>query len=108
MGKAVGTDEEFTMVITDGKFDFKAPSSGVWYKGTFTLNETPTPRQADFKIVDCSIEQYKGTTAMGIYKVDKDTLSFASYEPGTETRPASLEPTEGVQIFNLTKQADNK
>jgi uncharacterized protein (TIGR03067 family) len=107
-GKAVGMEDEFIMIITSGDFDFKALNSDVWYKGTFTLNEATAPRQADFKIVDCSIEQYKGTTARGIYKVDKDTLSFASYEPGTETRPTSFEPADEVQIFNLTRQADKK
>lgn len=108
MGQAVGIADEFTMAITGGSFDFKALNSDVWYKGTFTLDETAAPRQADFKIVDSSIEQYKGTTARCIYKVDKNTLSLATYEPGIETRPVSFEPAEGVQIFNLTKQTDKE
>ena len=103
-GTAAGMDTVFTMTISGSNFDMKTEDSTIWYKGTFTLNDKVTPKQADFKISECSIEQYVGKTAKSIYKIENDTLTIAANEPGIETIPADFVANEQTQVFTLKKQ----
>jgi len=107
-GQMVNVGSEYKMTISGSNFDFKATDSEVWYKGTFVLNEKVTPKQSDFTIDDCFIEQYKGTIAKAIYKIENDTFTFASYEPGVDARPSDFVASDEVQVFTLTKQADKE
>ncbi len=103
MGTAAGMDMEFKMTISGNNFDMESTDSMIQYKGTFTLNEKVTPKQADFKINECNMEQYVGETALGIYKIENDIFTFAGNEPGTETRPADFVADEMTQVFTLKK-----
>jgi len=103
-GQIVGENSEFMLNISGGKFNIAAVDSDVWYKGTFVLNEKATPKQIDFLIDDCFIEQYKGTTTEAIYKIEKGIFSFASYEPGTLTRPADFNASDGSVAFNFSRR----
>ena len=98
---------EYKMTITGSNFDFEATDSDLWYKGTFVLNEEVTPKQGDFMIKDCFMDQYKGMTAKAIYKIENDTFTFAGQEPGVDFRPTVFEASEEIQVFTLKKQADN-
>ena len=69
VGTAAGMDTEFIMTISGNNFDMKTADSTIWYKGTFVPNDKVTPKQADFKINECNIEQYVGAIAKGIYKI---------------------------------------
>ncbi len=104
VGTAAGMDTEITMTISGSNFDMKTTDSTVWYKGTFVLNEKVTPKQADFKINECNIEQYVGTTAKGIYKIENDTLTIAANEPGAEARPTDFVANEQIQVFTLKRK----
>lgn len=103
-GNAVGIETEFTMTISGNNFNMETTDSEVFYKGTFVLNEKVTPKQADFKMDDCNIEEYIGTTARAIYKIENDTLTIASNEPGNEIRPTVFEGSDQTQVFTLKKQ----
>jgi len=103
-GNAVGIETEFTMTISGNNFNMETTDSEVFYKGTFVLNEKVTPKQADFKMDECNIEEYIGTTARAIYKIENDTLTIASNEPGNEIRPAVFEGSDQTQVFTLKKQ----
>ena len=103
-GNAVGIETEFTMTISGNNFNMETTDSEVFYKGTFVLNEKVTPKQADFKMDDCNIEEYIGTTARAIYKIENDTLTIASNEPRNEIRPTVFEGSDQTQVFTLKKQ----
>jgi uncharacterized protein (TIGR03067 family) len=104
VGTATGMDVEYTMTISGSNFDMKTEDSTIWYKGTFVLNDKVTPKQGDFKINDCGIEQYVGKTVKSIYKIENDTLTIAANEPGTETIPADFVANELTQVFTLKRK----
>jgi uncharacterized protein (TIGR03067 family) len=103
-GTAAGTDVEFIIAISDSNFDMKTEDSTIWYKGTFVLNDKATPKQGDFKINDCGIEQYAGKTVKSIYKIENDTLTIAANEPGIETIPADFVANELTQVFTFKRK----
>ena len=103
-GTVAGMDIEFTMAVSDNNFDLKAADSITWYKGTFVLNDKVTPKQADFKISECGLEEYVGTTANGLYKIENDTLTIAACEPGSEIRPADFGANEMTQVFTFKRK----
>ena len=108
IGQNVNMGGECMMTISDSNFYFEALDAEVWYKGTFVLNEEVTPKQMDSTIDNCLIEQYKGTTARAIYKIEKDTFTFAGIEPGVDARPTDFVASDEVQVFTLTKQAEKE
>ena len=102
-GPATGMGEVI-MAISGDKFDLKEINSAFWYKGTFTLNESTTPKQIDLLIKDCSIEEFKGTIARAIYEIETGLFKFGCYNPGDTVRPADFNEPGGFPIFTLTKQ----
>jgi len=107
-GTWVGTADgdyggQWTFVISNGKVEIKGPDS-IFYSGTVTLNNKTNPRQADFKIYNCSQSEYVGETSLGIYKLDGDKLSLVASEPGSMSRPGYFESGGESMLFPLTKQ----
>jgi uncharacterized protein (TIGR03067 family) len=109
VGQNVDMQVEYKMIISGNNFDFgfEGTDFDVWYKGTFVLNEEVTPKQGDFMITDCSMDQYKGTIAKAIYKIENDTFTFAGQEPGVDFRPTIFEASGEIQVFTLKRQAEN-
>jgi len=107
-GTWVGTADgdyggQWTFVISKGKVEIKGPDS-IFYSGTVTLNNKTNPRQADFKINNCSQWEYVGETSLGIYKLDGDKLSLVASEPGSMSRPAFFESGGESMLFPLTRR----
>ena len=74
-----------------------------WYQGTFSINTQTNPKQMDAVITDCSNSDYTGTTGLGIYKIEGNILTYASYAPGNTNRPTSFTDSYAV-VFILTKE----
>jgi len=70
--------------------------------GTFTINTQTNPKQFDIVITDCVSSDFIGTTALGIYMIENNILTFSGNEPGATIRPTNF--TEGGRVFILTKQ----
>ena len=107
-GTWVGTADgdysgQWTFVISNGKVEIKGPDS-IFYSGTVMLNTKTNPRQADFKINNCSQWEYVGETALGIYKLNGNKLTLVASEPGSMSRPGYFESGGGAMLFPLTKQ----
>ena len=94
---------QWTFVISNGKVEVKGPES-IFYSGTLTLSDKTNPKQADFKINNCSQPEYVGTTALCIYKLDGNKLTLVASEPGSMYRPTYLESGDGAIIFPLTRK----
>jgi uncharacterized protein (TIGR03067 family) len=107
-GTWVGTTEgeywgQWTFVISNGKVEVKGPES-IFYSGTVTLNSKTNPKQADFKINNCSQPEYVGATSLGIYKLEGNKLTLVTSEPGSMYRPNYLESGGGAMLFPLTRK----
>jgi len=107
-GTWVGTTDgdyggQWTFVISNGKVEIKGPDS-IFYSGTVKLNDKTNPKQADFKINNCSQTEYVGATSLGIYKLDGNKLTLVASEPGYMSRPAFLESGGGAMLFSLTRK----
>jgi uncharacterized protein (TIGR03067 family) len=107
-GTWVGTETgdnggQWTFVISGTAIDVQGPEPEA-YSGTLKLNAEVEPKQADFVIEKCEIEQYVGTTALSIYKIEGDTFTMAGNEPGSTVRPVLFEGGGGTRLFVLTKQ----
>jgi uncharacterized protein (TIGR03067 family) len=77
---------------------------GEWYKGTLSLDSKTTPMQADFAIVDCFEPDFVGKTALGIYRLEANTLTLAASAPGATARAASFETGPDTRVWLLTKK----
>jgi len=94
-GTWVGTEVggyggEWTFTISGDKVNVKGPDVEL-YSGTVTVNAKARPKQANFKIEKCSLAEYVGETSLGIYKLVGNKLTLAASEPGSMSRPYSLE-----------------
>ena len=107
-GKGEGMDEEFIITFSGSNFELKMTDSDMFYKGTFVLNEEVTPKQGDFTIQDCFMEEYKGTVAKGIYKIENGTFTLAGQEPGVDARPTEFVASGEIQVFTFTRQAEDQ
>jgi uncharacterized protein (TIGR03067 family) len=98
-----GRDGQWIIIVTEDRIDVNGPGKED-YKGTFTLNTNVSPNQMDFAITECSMDEYVGTTALGIYKVEGDKLTMAATEPGTTIRPALFDGSGDARVFVCTRQ----
>ncbi|MDB5355621.1 MAG: hypothetical protein JWN24_2074 [Phycisphaerales bacterium] len=77
-------------LIFDGdKFIIKKDGK-VIIEGTFEINAGKSPREIDMKVLKDEEDQRTGQTALGIYKIDGDKLTWCSCEPGRGGRPAEF------------------
>ena len=107
-GTWVGTADgdyggQWTFVISKGKVEIKGPDS-IFYSGMVKLNTKTNPKQADFKINNCSQPEYIGATSLGIYKLEGNKLTLVASEPGSMYRPSYLESGGGAMLFPLTRK----
>jgi len=106
-GKWVGSEVngragEWIFVISENQLAGTGPNEE-WYKGTLSLDSKTTPKQANFVIADCFEQDFVGKTALGIYKLEANTLTLAASRPGATTRPASFE-AGAPRVWVLTKK----
>jgi len=104
VGTETGNDQgQWTFIVSEAKVDVNGPGPED-YSGTMTLNTEVEPRQADFLIENCAVQQVVGTTSLAIYKIEGDTFTMAGNEPGSTVRPTQFEGSGGTRLFVLTKQ----
>ena len=104
VGTELGHNEgQWTFIISGTKVNAKGPEPEA-YSGTLKLNAEVDPKQADFAIEKCSIQEYAGTTALGIYRIEGDKLTIVASEPGSAVRPSLFEVGGGARVFTLTRQ----
>ncbi len=103
-GNWIGHDEgnpsgTWTFDISGSEMDMDGP--GEWYKGIFSINTQPNPKQLDYILTDCFISDGIGLTSLAIYKIEDNTMTFVGNEPGSTTRPTSF---TGGRVLIVTKQ----
>ena len=104
VGTEIGNNQgQWTFIISGTKIDAKGPEPEA-YSGTLKLNAEVEPKQADLVIEKCEFEEYVGTTALAIYKIEGDKFTMAGNEPGSTVRPAIFKGGDGTRVFVFTKQ----
>lgn len=103
VGTADGGYGKWTFTISGNKAKVKSAESE-YYSGTVTLNTETNPKQADFKIDECSLREYVGETSLGIYKLEGNKLTLAASEPGSMSRPYDLESSGRAMLFSLIRK----
>jgi len=93
----------WTFIITQTSVSVRAGTQEV-YSGTYSVNLSTTPKQANFRVTNSSFTHYVGKTALSIYDVQGNNATLASNEPGVSTRPTSFTPGGGARVWHLTKQ----
>ena len=94
---------EWAFTISEGKVEIKGPDAE-FYAGAVKLNTKTNPKQADFKIHKCSQPEYEGETSLSVYRLEGNKLTLVASEPGSMSRPYSLESGGDAMIFSLTRK----
>ena len=105
VGQELGREGKVTIVLSGNTIEFQGAHPQERYKGTMTLYEDRSPKQADFTITECSFPAYIGKISKTIYTLEGSTFTFAGSEPGTETRPSSFDASGVNRVFQLTLQS---
>ena len=98
-----GGSAEWTFIFTEKTAQCSC-STTEWYKGNFNLNTSTVPKEMNLTITQCSVPQFIGLVTLAIYKISKDTLTFAGNSPGNQERPASFNPVDDTRVFVAIKQ----
>jgi uncharacterized protein (TIGR03067 family) len=80
-----------TITFEKDKFTVKDPSGKVLQAGTQVLDDGKKPKTVDAKVTE---GEGNGTTMLGIYELDGDTLK-ACFDPQGKKRPTELKSTAG-------------
>jgi uncharacterized protein (TIGR03067 family) len=81
----------------------KTTINGQEYGSKVKLDSKASPRAADFEVTD-GPEEAKGKTALGIYKIDGDTLTICVSIPGNDARPTEFKAIEdATHLFELKR-----
>jgi uncharacterized protein (TIGR03067 family) len=99
---AAGREGQWTLVITGDQIKVDGPGPED-YSGAIALDESTTPKSAQFTINECAVESYIGATGHNIYKFENDKLFLAGAEPGSDTKPTSFEGGDNIRHFEFEK-----
>ena len=99
-----GGNDEWTYDVNEDVLDISASISQEWYKGTISLNTNAVPKQIDYFITDSYFNEAIDETALGIYKIEGDTLTFAANAPGNPERPTSYLAENGARVYIVLLQ----
>lgn len=103
-GKVVPKGDDLPTITFEGdKFTVKA-GGAVVQAGTQTLDPSKKPFAVDAKVTE---GEGKGTTMLGIYKVDGDTLT-ACFDPTGKKRPTEFKTTAGSGLMLVTAKREKK
>jgi len=99
-----GGNDIWTYDVNEDILDVSASISQEWYKGIITLNIDSVPIQIDYEVTESSYEGAIGLTALGIYKIEGDTLTLATNAPGILERPQNYLPENGTRVYIVLLQ----
>ncbi|MBM4069119.1 MAG: TIGR03067 domain-containing protein [Planctomycetes bacterium] len=90
-------EKEGSLTFTGDKF--KAVIGDESYKGTFKIDPSKDPPAIDMSVKEG--KKYEGMTSLGIYKLEKNKLTWCANEPGRKERPKEFSETQGDMKFLL-------
>lgn len=103
-GYEVSGNQGWTTTVSGEELYVTNAGHTEWYKGTITLNTLVSPQEIDVYVTDCSISDYVGEMALGIYKLEGETFTTSNSGPGYPIRPTSFTSTAPSRMWVFTKQ----
>ncbi|CAB1084314.1 hypothetical protein JY97_11855 [Alkalispirochaeta odontotermitis] len=94
---------DWTLTIAGNQFSLVREDLNVWYKGFLKLNKNCRLKKIDMEVVDTAELKSTGKTALGIYEVDRETLTIIASKPGGNQRPLSFDESGKSYEFYFTK-----
>ena len=94
---------DWIFTIRGNQFHLIREDSFIWYKGRFQLNNNCTLKKIDLQIHDTHVRSQTGKTILGIYEINRDSLTVVMGIPGKQARPASFEEPRGDMVFNFVR-----
>jgi hypothetical protein len=98
-----GSSEKITIVYTSNQFAYFDATSNKLGSGTFVENRTVQPVQMDLTFEHMLSPEYEGKVGLALYEILSNRLTIAGCEPGSGQRPTNLVASDGVRVFNLTR-----
>jgi uncharacterized protein (TIGR03067 family) len=105
-GKDDPEAKEHAIVFEGDKFSIKKGDK-VIVQGTFKIDASKSPKTMDLTITE-GPEKVKDKTAMSIYVLDGDELTWCVGEPGSGERPEKLATKEGVKQMLVKFKREKK
>jgi uncharacterized protein (TIGR03067 family) len=93
-----------TIVFEKDKFTVKDPAGKVLQAGTQVLDDSKKPKTVDAKVTE---GEGTGTTMLGIYELDGDTLK-ACFDPQGKKRPTEFKTTAGSGLMLVVLKREKK
>jgi uncharacterized protein (TIGR03067 family) len=90
---------DWILTIQGDYYNLIREDSTTWYRGQIKLNNNCVLKKIDFEISDTSVQPHYGKTLLGIYKIEEDTLTIVTSEPGGQLRPRSFEEYEKAVVY---------
>jgi len=102
-GKATPAEQLKTMMLTlDGdKFTAK-DGDKVVQAGTYTVDPSQTPKTVNAAVTE---GEGKGTTMLGIYELDGDTMKCC-FDPEGKKRPTEFKSAEGSKVILMVHKRE--
>ena len=109
-GEKEGKDDpeakEHAIVFEGDKFSIKKGDK-VIVQGTFKIDASKSPKTMDLTVTE-GPEKTKDKTALSIYVLDGDELTWCVSEPGSSERPEKLATKEGVKRMLVKFKREKK
>ncbi|MGD2269678.1 MAG: hypothetical protein PVI06_04705 [Desulfobacterales bacterium] len=90
---------DWILTIKGDYYNLVREDSTTWYRGQIKLNNNCLLKKIDFEISDTSVQAHYGKTLLGIYKLEAETLTIVTGEPGDQLRPRSFDEYEKAVVF---------
>ena len=105
-GKEDAEAKEHALVFKGDEFNVKRGDK-VIIKGTFKIDSSKKPKTIDMEIVEAPGDD-TGKTALGIYKLEGDDLTWCVDEPGSGNRPKEFASKEGTKTMLVKLKREKK
>ena len=94
---------DWSLKIQGDQFHLIREDAFTWYKGRFKLNSNCVLRKIDFLIDDTNSKSQKGNAILGIYEINRDTLTVVLGIGCNHARPNSFEESRQAAVFNFVR-----
>lgn len=94
---------DWTLTVFGNQFYLVREDLSMWYVGKFNLNNNCLLKKIDLKFSSTNLQVHNGTTLLGIYEIDGNTLTLITSTPGNRLRPTSFDESGKAVVFSFVR-----